>query len=294
MIRFLILLLAASPLFAQKFTLEHEGKKRKYTVYLPAGFNPAVKHPLVLNFHGLGGNPRQQQKYSRMNEVADKEGFVVIYPYGDNHYWNTGAMNKPYVNGRDDVGFINKILDKAIQEYNISPDSIYASGLSLGGYFSYRLACELGNRISAIASVGGVMSDSTNKYCQSARPIPVLQIHGTKDPIVKYEGFKRSMPVEKTVAFWTKRNSCSHSDTVLLPDISVKDKTTASLIKFNCNSKAPVWFLKIQNGGHTWPGSKINYLFLGKTSKDFNASELIWEFFSQFSLNSLPIKHKSR
>ena len=282
--RYLFLLLVTWPLFAQKFTIIHNGEKRKYTVFLPQDFNPVTKHPLVLNIHGLGANRKQQEKYSRMNKVADKEGFIVIYPYGNRHYWNTGVLKEPYITGRDDVGFINKILDTVIQEYNVATDSIYATGLSLGGYFSHRLACEMGNRIAAIASVGGAMSDSTNNNCSNPRPIPVLQIHGTKDPIVKYNGFRRSMPVEKTVAFWAKRNSCSSSDTVLIPDICSKDQTTASLIKFKCDSKAPVWFVKIHNGGHTWPGTRIDYLFLGKTNMDFKASELIWEFFSQFSL----------
>lgn len=268
--------------YSQKFVFKYEGKKRRYVVHLPKDYNRSKSYPIVLNFHGLVANNQQQRKYSQMDKTADKHGFIVVYPFGKGHFWNTGIGKKSYLNSRDDVGFVNEILNQLIKNFNTDTTRIYSCGLSLGGYFSYRLACEMSHRIAAIASVGGVTSDSTAKYCTTSKPVPVLQIHGTKDPIVKYGGFKQSLGAEQTVNYWIKKNKCVTSDTTLMPDICSKDKSTAQLIKFKGAYAEEVWFVKITNGGHTWPGAKIDYLFLGKTNMDFSTNELIWTFFQQY------------
>ena len=282
---YILLFLSVQFAFAQKYVFQFEGNKRKYFVHLPPGYSSSEKLPLIMNFHGIVANSKQQEKYSRMNETADKHGFIVVYPYGKGHFWNTGIGKKSYLRSRNDVAFVNEMLNHLIRDFNIDTTRIYSCGLSLGGYFSYRLACELSHRIAAIASVGGVTSDSTAKFCINSRPVPVLQIHGTQDPIVKYEGIKQSLGAEETVNYWIKKNNCTvSSDTSMLPDECPKDKTTAQLIRFKGIKNQQVWFVKIQNGGHTWPGTRIDYLFLGKTNMDFKASELIWEFFKQFHL----------
>ena len=270
--------------FSQEFVFKYEGDKRKYIVHLPKEYSPSKKYPLVLSFHGIIANNKQQRKYSQMDKTADRHGFIVVYPQGKGHFWNTGIGKKSYRNGRNDVGFVNEVINRLVKDFSIDTTRVYACGLSLGGYFSYRLACELSPRIVAIASVGGVTSDSTAKYSTGSRPVPVLQIHGTSDRIVKYGGIKQSLSVEQTVNFWIKKNHCVSSDTTMLPEVCAKDKTKAQLIQFKSERPEQVWFIKVLDGGHTWPGAKIDYLFLGKTNLDFDASEMIWKFFTNYHL----------
>lgn len=270
---------------AQNFCLKHDGKQRNFTVHLPKGYNARHSYPLVLNFHGWGGDPDQQQRYTKMNDVADKEGFIVVYPQSYRRYWNTGVLPLSYKSGNDDVGFVSALLDSLSHRYLIDQDSVYVVGVSLGGYLAQRLGCELGNKIAAFVSVSGLMSDSTKKHCSEFGTMPILYMHGTRDWLVPYRGNRIALSVEKTVDFWRKYNCCeSAGDTAQIPDFSPEDKTTTQLIRYRCHNRSQVWFVKIKGGGHTWPMGGIDYWYFGKTSMDFNASQLIWEFFKQFSL----------
>lgn len=264
--------------------MKYNGDEWRYLVYLPSDYDSEKKYPLVLNFHGILMNTNQQMIYSQMNVVAEHEKFIVVYPQGRARIWNTGIGSFCYKGGRDDVGFVNALLDSLINHYSIATDSVYAAGMSLGGYFSYRLACELGHRLAAIASVTGVMSDSTFKYREACNSIPVLQIHGTDDWIVKYRGSKKSKSVEETIKFWVKKNQCFTVDTIVIPDSCKKDRSCSVLIRYDsCLTSDPVWFVKIHNGGHTWPGTPVNYIFTGRINYDFHASVAIWDFFRRFS-----------
>ncbi len=268
----------------QKYTMEHQGKKRSYLVHLPQGYEKGRQYPLVLSFHGWGGSSDEQRRYTRMDDVADKEKFIVVYPQSYHHFWNAGVLDNHYTHGKDDVGFVRSLLGHLKHDFPVDADSVYVVGLSLGGIFCHRLACELDDQIAAFASVSGLLSDSTEHRCPKGRPLPMLLLHGTKDHFVKYKGNREYVGAEKTVGFWAKRNGCMRSDTLLLPDVDKNDKTRCTLIRFDCQDKTQVWFLKIKGGGHTWPQSGMNYWYFGRTSRDVDASQFIWNFFRQFRL----------
>jgi len=159
-------------------------------------------------------------------------------------------------------------------------------GMSNGGYQSYYLACELPNRFAAIASVTGTMFPSVYNSCDPNRSMPVLQIHGTNDNTVLYNGSAAATPIEQVIKFWVENNLCTaEGDTSAIADVDTTDNSTAQLISYtNCDDNSAVQFYKIFNGEHTWPDAAVD--LLGVTNHDFNASEAIWNFFEEYSLEN--------
>lgn len=267
-------------------TMSFENTTRNFLVHTPPGFTTAQHLPLVFNLHGYGSDAAQEEFYSRMSETSDANNFIVVYPNGLNNSWNSG-FTVPYNSSPDDVGFISKIIDTMVTLYNIDLNRVYACGMSNGGYQSYRLACDLENRIAAIASVTGVISTLTAFNCTNqSRKMPVLHIHGTVDPLVEYNGSTGSESVEATVNFWVSGNQCSVvNDTFHYPDIDITDSSTVERIHYSsCGDGTEVMFYKITGGGHTWPNATFDYIY-GPTNRDFDASLEIWNFFNRFALN---------
>ncbi len=194
-----------------------EEKQRNYNVFLPKNYNSESQFPLVFNLHGYTLNKVQQMNYSKMNEVADTAGFIVVYPNAVGTAWNCGI--NATIGHVNDVGFINAPIDTLIAHYSIDEKKIYSCGFSLGGFMSHRLACELSNRIAAIGDVAGTMANSLLNNFETMHPMPVIKIHGTNDEIVSYNGEKDWASVEKTVNHWINFNQCVSCDTISLSDI---------------------------------------------------------------------------
>ncbi len=268
--------------------IEFDGFQRDYRLYLPAGYTGDAEVPLVFNLHGFGSNAFEQQFYSAMGAVADTANFLICYPNGLSNAWNVGW---DFGSTADDVGFLSALLDELSANYAIDADRVYACGMSNGGFMSYVLACELNDRIAAVASVTGSMAPNYISACQPGRPVPVLQIHGTADNTVPYNGEPLiNISIDSLLAFWTANNGCSGPpDTTDVPDVAPDDGCTAQRLDYaNCSPNGAVAFYRIADGGHTWPGSPIP---IGVTNQDFDASTEIWRFFRSFSLDrttSLP------
>lgn len=268
----------------QAQAIVHDGIIRTYQVYQPPSYDPAVPSPLVINYHGLGSNAFEQRYYSGFDVVAADSNFIVVYPDGINAAWNSGLVTQSIA---DDVGFTNALIDKLSTDYNINQRKIYATGMSNGGFMSYRLACELENRIAAIASVTGTLAEDIIPSCQFNRPVPVMQIHGTADQVVSYNalaGYHRG--AEGSVDFWLARNNCNTvGDTTIIPDIDPNDSSNALHIYYGpCDDGTDVEFYKIFNGGHTWPNATLDIPLNGNTNRDFDANRVIWAFFNKHSL----------
>jgi len=264
----LLILILTRNVNSQEYTIIHDGLTRTYRLHLPEGYSPDSLYPLVFNLHGLTSNAWEQEIYSGFNAVADQEGFLVVYPNGIDGSWNISSQA-----GTDDVGFISALIDSLDARYGINTDMVYASGMSMGGFMSYRLACELSDRLAAIASVTGLHAFFP---CTPARPIPVLQIHGTADPIVPYAG------VNATISFWTEQNGCPEEPVITdFPDINQSDNSTVKSSYYGpCNNSSEVILYTVINGEHTWPGSN---LIIGVTNQDISASQEIWNFFRKFN-----------
>ena len=271
-----------------------EGITRDYFVFLPQNYNGVTKMPVVFNLHGYTLDKQQQMNYSQMNLVADTAGFIVVYPNAVNTTWNSGIYDSPIAPPNpniNDIGFIDALIDTLSKHYSIDLEKIYSCGFSNGGFMSFKLACQLSNRIAAIASVEGAISNTTATECNCTHTMPVLIIHGTADNIVHYNGDAGWHSAEYTVDFWKNFNLCTVSDTTSLPDLDTLDGCTVEKINYTGSSNTSrVVFYKVINGGHTWPGGDKQHLVLswgniGKTNGDINASKEIWNLFKNYKLS---------
>lgn len=257
------------------------GYDRDYILYVPAIYDGSTAVPLVINLHGYGSNAAQQNFYGNFKDLADIDNFIVVQPNGTKdlsgrQYWNA-FVNAGAV---DDVGFISGLIDRLALSYNIDQTQIFSTGMSNGGFMSFKLACELSDRIAKIASVTGSMNTTLQGTCAPTKPIPMMQIHGTTDPTVAYNGSAGVMAIEDVVDYWVDKNNCDSVPSIFnLPDVNTADNSTVERFTYaNGDASSEVIFYKITGGGHTWPSAPID-IPGSNTNKDFNASKVIWEFF---------------
>jgi polyhydroxybutyrate depolymerase len=287
----------------KRATLFHQGLERSYHVYFPPSYNNTASVPLVIALHGRGGNGESMILLTRggFNKLADEYNFLVVYPDGIDRGWNDGRMkdedtDRPHRENIDDVGFISALIDTMITEFNADPKRVYVTGISNGAILSYRLACELSEKIAAIAPVDGSIAQRYVSLCSPGQPVSVLAINNVNDPLVPFEGGEivSRLPkarlgvvisVEESIDFWVRNNNCSPVPVVVEePDRDPSDGTTAKRKEYyNHENGAEVILWSIDGGGHTWPGG-VQYLpvwIIGKTSREIDASQVIWEFFKR-------------
>jgi polyhydroxybutyrate depolymerase len=293
----LFYLFLAGTLFAQNTvsgTIQSGGLTREYLLYIPAVYNGNTAVPVVFNLHGYTSNNLAQAFYGDFRPIADTANFLVVHPNGTldgqgNRFWNTFLGNSNV----DDVGFISDLLDTLQANYNIDANRVYSTGMSNGGFMSYSLACELNDRITAIASVTGSMIQSKLNACNPERPVPVMQIHGTADNTVPYNGsaINTFVSIPALVNAWVDFNECNPTPIITqVPNTNTADGCTAERQLFTGGDQgSTVELYKINGGGHTWPGALFN---IGVTNQDFSASQEIWRFFSQYRLNQLSSTQK--
>lgn len=254
---------------------------RKFRLYVPNSYTGQAV-PLILNLHGYTSNSAQQQPYSNFMPIADSAKFLIVYPDGKapfgQQYWNAG-----FGGSENDVLFMNDLIDSLDLIYNIDLNRVYSCGMSNGGIMSYYLACNLPNRIAAIASVTGSMLNVWST-CAPTRPFPVMEIHGTSDGTVPYNGDGTFVPIDSVIKKWRIHNNCTVAPaTFSVPNISTSDNSTAVNYKYiNGNMGATVELYKVTGGSHSWPGALP---VIANTNQDFNASVEIWRFFRQYKLN---------
>ncbi len=259
---------------------------RNYRLYIPKSYDPKTASALVVDMHGYTSNALQEQAYSNFMPIADTANFIVVYPngtvYGGSQFWNAG-ISPTLVN---DVDFISTLIDHISSQYTIDPNSVYACGMSNGGFMSHTLACALNNKIAAIASVTGSMFVTQYGNCFPGRVVPVMQIQGTADNTVPYTGNSAMLPIDTLIGFWVKKNKCDPTPLIdSVPDIDKADSCKAVHYLYKDGDLgATCEFYKVLNGGHTWPGSPYK---IGVTNQDFNATEKIWLFFRKYKLNNL-------
>ncbi|MEL7222227.1 MAG: T9SS type A sorting domain-containing protein [Bacteroidota bacterium] len=265
-------------------SLMHDGLEREYILYVPESYNPDTPTPLVICFHGYGSNAATNFFYTNFRSIADTAGFILIHPQGTllegTTHWNVGGWT--LASTVDDVSFTAAMLDKVISEYNINEERIYSTGMSNGGYMSFLLACQLSDRIAAIASVTGSMTIQTFADCNPQHPTPILQIHGTADEVVPYEGDPFwTEAIEDVLDYWVSYNQCNTTAEVTpLPDLVVSDNSTVEhWVYDNGNDNVNTEHFKVLGGGHDWPNAFGNM--------DMNSSEEVWQFFARYDINGL-------
>jgi polyhydroxybutyrate depolymerase len=228
--------------------------------------------PLVFNLHGLGSNLEEQERLSGMTAKADEAGFIVVYPQAGASVWNIQAGEI----GAIDVDFFRQMIDLLLVELNVDPTRIYATGFSNGGGMVHRLACDLSDRIAAIAPVAGAyMQDQT---CVPRRPVPVLAIHGLADRFAPFIDQSVGQDVPRWAQIWAARNGCDRE-----PQVRV-DGPVAVETWQNCRDNASVVLHRVEEMGHTWPGSPFGGRY-GPGTRVLVANDIIWDFFQTHSLS---------
>ncbi|MES2591924.1 MAG: T9SS type A sorting domain-containing protein [Bacteroidota bacterium] len=259
------------------------GIYRSYRVYIPAAYTGSTARPLVFDLHGYTSNASSEQFYSNFMPIADTANFLVVYPQGTNlngqPYWNAG-----FGPGVNDIQFISELIDTLKNTYTIDPNSIYSCGMSNGGFMSQTLACELNNKIAAIASVTGSMTTLQYSTCNPARPVPMMQVSGNADGTVPYAGSSTAIHIDTLVRYWVLKNNCNLTPQFNnVPNTNMLDGCTAEHYVYSGGiAGASCELYKIIGGGHTWPGSPYT---IGTTNQDFSASLKIWLFFRKYKLN---------
>jgi polyhydroxybutyrate depolymerase len=256
-----------SPSAVQNGSLTIAGVKRTYRLYIPPSLDPKQLAPLVVHLHGCvsGANGDVEASVTHFDDEATTGGFVVVYPDGLNDCWNAGSC----CTNADDVTFISRLLDRLINYLPIDQSRVFATGPSGGGFMSYRLACELSTRITAIASVSGAMVFDN---CHPARPVSILEMHGTDDSNVPYDGGGAPRPTPSVAAViqsWTALDGCVGN-----PIQSQTGITKTSMWK-ECKGGTTVRLDTVVGGHHTWFGSTFD-----PVPGEPDANQVVWSFFS--------------
>ena len=258
------------------WTLQVGNTTRTVEVHVPKSYDPTRPTPLVLNFHGYTSNGMQQALISGMSAKADAAGFVVVYPEGTGSPtgFNAGACcGQAAQNMVDDVGLARAILDEADARLCLDGKRVFVTGFSNGGFMSHRLACELGDRVAAIAPVSGVLGIPAAS-CTPPRAVSVIDFHGMSDNTVPYDGSAQDgwPSAPETFSGWAMRDQCT--DATPTQTYAKGDVTCATYQ--HCAQGAAVTLCTISDGGHAWPGSSFP---LPGTTQNISATDAMWAFF---------------
>ncbi len=310
----------AQPASAQdrEETVRINTNPRTYIVHLPTGFDAKKRYPVVLALHPLGGDGMLMARVSHLDEAADRFGFIVVYPNAGEGRWTRldprpqvgfggigrgriGMGPPPAATGRNasepggepinDTIYFDTLLDKIESEYHVDASRVYATGFSDGGFMAFRLGCEMAYRIAAIATVAATLPMDLSESCANWawRPVPLLMINGTSDPLISYSG-RPGLDVrypllgaKETLKLWSKMDGCGGKPArTKIPPHTPGGMETEVDTYNDCQEGGAAILYSVVKGGHTWPGGDpyMPEQRTGATSHDLDAAEAIWQFFS--------------
>ncbi len=277
-------------------SIEVAGRERTFLYRLPPGHaaTAAKKWPLVLFLHGQMGSGMQMERSSRASDAADRHGFVVVYPDGVDRSWNDRrGATKASEQGVDDVAFVRALIDRFVAEQGVDADRVYVAGMSNGGMMSFRLACELSDRIAAFSPVASLMPVNGADTCSPVRPVSVMIVAGVDDPLVPYGGGTVArdrgdvLSTDETRARWVALDGCASADVTRTLDPTDDGTRVHEVRHTQCRDGAEVALYSVEGGGHAWPGgdgSALPELVVGVTSTDLDTTEEQLRFFERHAI----------
>ena len=269
-----------------------QGRERTYRFVRP--LSVVAPAPLVVALHGRWGTGEGQEQLGPTAELSRVEGFFLLLPDGVDMSWHDARHVGPAARKNvDDVAFLDALTAHFMAQHGVDTKRVYLMGMSNGGMMAHTLACAHAERFAAFGSVTGNVPQALVERCAPSKPISAAMVLGTADPLVPYAGGDIAMTGGKVLSadasfqFWAQRNGCEGEPTVAevadkLPDDGTH---TRVLTQPNCNEGSETVLFSVEGGGHTWPGG-WQYLTeesIGKTSRDFAASEALWRFFQRHS-----------
>jgi polyhydroxybutyrate depolymerase len=275
-------------------SLQSGGRTRTYRIYIPQRLaNPA---PLVFDLHGGGGSGSAQERITKggFNRIADREGIIVVYPDGVGRNWNDGRTDvnsRAFKDDIDDVGFFRALVERIAQQYPIDRKRVFATGMSNGGFMSFRLACDAADTFLAVAPVVAGLSVDLGPRCQPKRPVSIAILNGTEDPLVPWEGgyvkalgIKRGQTWSATRTYekWIDLDACKVRFDE--PEVNKVPDDSTSLVRHratSCAGGTEVRLDEIRGGGHNWPrGAKyLGVAIVGRITQELDGNTEIWSFF---------------
>ena len=261
------------------------GLARTAILYVPASYLATKPTPLVIDLHGYGSSAQVQLAYGDFRPEAERDGFVVVAPQGQGkipHFDLFGVA----AGDADDVVFVGDLLDRLAGDLCLDAKRIFSAGMSNGSALTITLACRLSDRIAAF---GAVSAEFFAPACAAARSVPLMAFHGTKDPVVPFEGGQVTCcgnatvpPAPQAMAEWAGHDGCSATPVILKLSPMVERRTWSG-----CRGGAEVILHVIEGGGHTWPGTALDGgkdSRLGPTTHEIDASAVLWDFFAHHPL----------
>jgi polyhydroxybutyrate depolymerase len=273
-----------------ELTLQSGGSERTFLLHVPSTAGPSGGLPVVLLFHGRYGTAAGLEEQTGFSAIADREGFVAVYPQGEGRRWSDGRQGEDW----KDIAFVCAILDTLDSFCRYDGSRVFASGMSNGAFFCGYLAENRPDLVCAVAPVAGGLADPWPGTFSPAEPVSVLMINGTSDPLVPYEGGEvgyengtrdqgSCLPAEEAAAAWAFAAGCPGPPVWTgLDDVDPGDGCTCSSLSWAPGAgDARVELIRVEGGGHTWPGldDPLGERLVGLTCRDFAAPEVIWEFF---------------
>ncbi len=273
--------------------MDVSGVLRRYFVFVPKAATQPM--PLVLVFHGGGGNARQMERYTRFDDAAEKHGFAVAYGESVGGNWNDGrdiAFIRAQRDKVDDVGFARAIVADVAREAKIDRGRVFATGISNGAIMSHRLAAEASDLVAGIAPVAGGMAPGVAEAFKPRFAVSIMIIQGDADPLVPIGGGSvvvgRGPPRGKVIAtaeaveLYRRRNGNPDQPTRTTLDAKADDGTKVEITRYpDGPAGVKIELDLVKGGGHTWPGRPL-YLpesTIGRASQEFPATEAISQFF---------------
>lgn len=260
--------------------LVSSGERREYSLYVPKTYDARRPVPLVISMPGAALWGAAQEAISGWDVLAEREGFIVVYPTGASGGGPRIFHVEPTPDLVKDVRFISDVIDTLQSQYNIDAARIYANGLSNGGGMAFVLSCTLSDRIAAVGMVSAAQTLPWN-WCTDSRPVPMIAFHGTADRVVPYGGghswvAPEAFPnVPLWAAKWARRNRCT-MDPI---DATIAANITRRAFG-GCAGTADVEFYTIRGGGHDWPGGGgLPAWLCGPISHAIDATSVMWTFF---------------
>lgn len=258
-------------------TISHDNEVREYMLYVPSSYNSANPTPVVMNFHGFGGQAADYMNYADMRSLADAENFILVYPQGTcldgSSHWNTSLPGGDNKSSADDFGFIEALINDLNSGYNIDQERIYACGYSNGGMFAYGLANYKSDLVAAVGSVSGTMLDFN---APTTHPMPVIHLHGTSDGTIPYNGSSDWSSAQSVIDYWVNFNNTI--TTPITDSDSNGGMTVEHYLYDQGDSSVSVEHYKYVGGDHIW----FNNTYQGQ-----NAAQLVWSFLSKYDINGL-------
>ena len=257
------------------------GETRESLLYVPDSYNPTEGAPLMLSFHGFGLDSQIQLEQADMRSLADRDGILLAYPQGTPlgisrfPHWNALPNSPENKTAVDDLGFVRELISQIESDYPINRGRVYASGFSNGGMMAFALACYEKDLVAAVAVVSGQLLDN-GETCSPESPIGVITLHGTDDRVIPYEGAVGQLSAQEAVDFWVEHNETNTSPQI--DTFNDGDMTIERHVYDQGNNGVAVHHYKYLEGQHVWFNQRV---------EGANASELIWNFVSDYSVSGI-------